>query len=324
MRIVFAGTPHFADTALQTLLAADSSCNFHVVGVFTQPDRPSGRGLKLTPSPVKQTAVSHNIPVYQPRSLKLDGSYCDDAIAAKTALETLAPDVMIVAAYGLILPQWALDLPRAGCVNIHASLLPRWRGAAPIQRAIQAGDTESGVGLMRMALGLDTGDIYAEQRLAITPNMTGGQLHDALAIAGADLLCQQLNAIVSGALNPTPQAQEGINYAHKLLREHGTLDWALPAQTLANQVRAFDPTPGCSFERLDTGNNPKIYKVWAAHALETVAVANSHRIGQCVAISEAGVDMVCGDHTVLRITEIQKPSGKRLSVSACWQSLGDL
>jgi methionyl-tRNA formyltransferase len=325
MRIVFSGTPHFADCALKALLASDAAHSFQVVAVFTQPDRPAGRGMKLTPSPVKKTALSYGaqgIPVYQPRSLKLDGQYPDDAQAAKTVLETLAPDVMIVAAYGLILPQWALDLPKAGCINIHASLLPRWRGAAPIQRAIQAGDTESGVGLMRMALGLDTGDIYAQSPLPITPCMTGGQLHDALAQLGASLLCQHLGAIVAGVLPAAPQAAIGINYAHKLLREHGVLDWRLDATTLANQVRAFDPTPGCSFEQLDAQGHLHTYKVWAAHALATSAHTLGKNVGEVVAVGQAGVDIVCGDNTLLRMTEIQKPGGKRLFVSACWQGLG--
>jgi methionyl-tRNA formyltransferase len=315
MRIIFAGTPHFADTALQALLAADSSLNYEVIAVFTQPDRPSGRGMKLTPSPVKQTALTHGIAVYQPRSLKLDGKYPDDAIAAQLALKTLAADVMIVAAYGLILPQWALDMPRAGCINIHASLLPRWRGAAPIQRAIQAGDTASGVGLMHMELGLDTGAVYAQSRCDITPSTTGGQLHDALAALGASLLCQHLPAIVAGTLKPVPQAVDGVNYAHKLLREHGVLDWQLPAAVLANQVRAFDPSHGCSFE------HGEIYKVWAAHAINPADVPQPLAVGTVLALTVAGVDIACGDSTVLRITEIQKPGGKRLAVSACWQGL---
>jgi methionyl-tRNA formyltransferase len=312
MRIVFAGTPHFADTALHALLTADPSLNFNVVGIFTQPDRPAGRGMKLTASPVKQTALAYGIPVFQPRSLKLNGNYPDDAITAETTLQTLAPDVMVVAAYGLILPQWTLTLPRMGCVNIHASLLPRWRGAAPIQRAIQAGDTESGVCLMQMEAGLDTGAIYTQHAVAITSNTTGGQLHDALSAVGATMLCQHLPAIVAGKLIATPQNNIGINYAHKVLREQGALDWTQTASILANQVRAFDPTHGCHFE-----HGGQIYKVWAAQALPTTA----HQLaGSILGISEQGLDIACSVG-ILRITEIQKSGGKRLPIKACWQAL---
>jgi methionyl-tRNA formyltransferase len=309
IRVVFAGTPHFADAALQALLAA----GFNVVGVFSQPDRPSGRGLKLTPSPVKQTALAHGIAVYQPRSLKLDGKDPQDAAQAQTALSALAPDVMVVAAYGLILPQWTLDLPTSGCVNIHASLLPRWRGAAPIQRAIEAGDTHSGVCLMNMELGLDTGAVYARESMAIESQMTGGQLHEALAAMGARLLCHHLSAIVSGSLSAIPQVESGVNYAHKLLREHGLLDWQQSAVQLANQVRGFDPTPSCAFEHLGQS-----YKVWAAHALPN---DGHHAAGSILNVTEQGVDIACSTG-ILRITEIQKPGGKRLPVKACWQHLG--
>jgi methionyl-tRNA formyltransferase len=321
MKIIFAGTPHFADAALQALLKQ----GFNIVAVFTQPDRPSGRGLKLTPSPVKQTALAHNIPVHQPRSLRLDGKYPEDAAAAQVALNALQADVMVVAAYGLILPQWTLDAPQAGCINIHASLLPRWRGAAPIQRAIAAGDTASGVCLMHMELGLDTGAVYAQQAIAITPTTTGGDLHDALATLGADMVCQHLPAIVAGHMPATPQSEVGVNYAHKLLREHGALDWNKTAIELANQIRAFDPTPGCSFEHAG-----QVYKVWAAHALVHISnVLTDHIAGKVLAVTAQGVDIACGNDTknrahgsVLRITEIQKAGGKRLPVSACWQHLG--
>lgn len=309
MKIVFAGTPHFADAALRALIEA----GFNVVGVLTQPDRPSGRGMKLTPSPVKQTALENAIPVFQPLSLRLDGKYPEDAASTQAALLALAPDVMIVAAYGLILPQWTLDLPKAGCVNIHASLLPRWRGAAPIQRAIEAGDTASGVCLMAMELGLDTGAVYAQETLPIPATMTGGALHDALASMGARMLCQHLPAIVAGQLAATPQAEHGVNYAHKLLREHGLLDWTKTATQLAHQVRGFDPTPGCAFE-----HGGQSYKVWAAHAVDGAAAQPA---GSLLSVTEHGVDIACAQGT-LRITEIQKPGGKRLPVKACWQHLG--
>lgn len=321
INLVFAGTPAFADCALQALLAQPHA--FNVRAVFTQPDRPSGRGLKLLPSAVKQTALSHGIAVHQPRSLKLDGKHPEDAAAAQVALRALAPDVMVVAAYGLILPQWTLDLPQAGCVNIHASLLPRWRGAAPIHRAIEAGDTDSGVCLMDMELGLDTGAVYARQAVPIGATATGGVLHDALAALGAQMLCQHLPAIVSGVLQPVRQNADGVNYAHKLLREHGQLDWHRPAVQLVNQIRAFDPSPGCSFEH---GN--QTYKVWAAQASaahhEGYPSLSSRSVGRVLAVSAQGVDVACGPHAhdVLRITAIQKPGGKRLPVAACWQGLG--
>ncbi len=309
MRLVFAGTPHFADSALQALIHR----GFDVVGVLTQPDRPSGRGMKLTPSPVKQTALAHGIAVYQPLSLRLDGKYPQDAASAHAALRALQPDVMVVAAYGLILPQRTLDLPTAGCVNIHASLLPRWRGAAPIQRAIEAGDTDSGVCLMAMELGLDTGAVYARQTLPISPTMTGGALHDALAVMGARMVCEHLHAIVDGSLKALVQAADGISYAHKLLREHGVLDWSKSAVQLANQVRGFDPTPGCAFE-----HGGQSYKVWAACALDETCALPA---GSVLRVTANGVDIACTSG-VLRITEIQKPGGKRLPVNACWQQLG--
>ncbi len=323
MNIVFAGTPHFADSALQALLAQPQcghADDFKVVAVFTQPDRPSGRGLKLTPSPVKLTALANGIPVHQPRSLKIDGKYPDDARVAQAVLADLKPDVMVVAAYGLLLPQWTLDAPRAGCINIHASLLPRWRGAAPIQRAIEAGDTVSGVCLMRMDIGLDTGGVYAQRTVPIGPSTTGGALHDALALEGAQLLCEHLTAIASGALIAAAQSESGVSYAHKLLREHGQLDWQRSAAELALQVRGYDPSPGCSFEHAGQS-----YKVWAAQSLESSST-QAHAAGTVLAVSAQGLDMACGAHgsEVLRITQIQKAGGKRLSVAACWQSLQSL
>jgi methionyl-tRNA formyltransferase len=311
VRIVFAGTPPFADAALQALIAADHD----VVGVLTQPDRPAGRGMKLAASPVKQTALAQGIPVYQPLSLRLDGKHPEDAALARDALLALSPDVMVVAAYGLILPQWTLDLPRAACVNIHASLLPRWRGAAPIQRAIEAGDAHSGVCLMRMAIGLDTGDIYAQESLPITSTTTGGELLARLTELGAGMLCQHLPAIVSGHLVATPQSTDGVTYAHKLLREHGQLDWSRTAEQLALQVRAFDPVPGCTFE-----SRGQSYKVWAAQA---IAEQHGQGAGQIMRISPQGIDISCAQG-LLRITEIQKSGGKRLPLAACWQQFTHL
>ncbi|MFJ0673968.1 methionyl-tRNA formyltransferase, partial [Bordetella bronchiseptica] len=205
MRLVFAGTPEFARIALDALLAAGHD----VPLVLTQPDRPAGRGLKLTPSPVKQAALAAGIEVAQPRSLRLDGRYPDEAAAARAQLERVAPDVMVVAAYGLILPQWTLDLPRLGCLNIHASLLPRWRGAAPIQRAIEAGDAETGVTIMQMDAGLDTGDMLLERAVPIGAQQTAAQLHDELALAGGQAIVDALAALGQGGLAPRRQRARG-------------------------------------------------------------------------------------------------------------------
>ena len=315
MKIIFAGTPHFADAALLALLAA----SMNVVAVFTQPDRPAGRGLKLTPSPVKQTALAHGIAVHQPRSLRLDGKYPQDAAAAQTALTELQADVMVVAAYGLILPQWVLDAPRAGCVNIHASLLPRWRGAAPIQRAIEAGDAASGVCLMRMDAGLDTGAIYAVQPVAIDDQTTGGDLLAALTALGAQMTVQHLPSIVAGTLPAIAQRDTGITYAHKLQRADGILDFSKSAYQLCLQIRAFDPTPGCTFE-----HGGESYKVWAAtaHPADQFAAA-----GTVLKADASGVRIACGtpeNPSILNIHTLQKAGGKRQAVQACWQSLQSL
>ena len=308
MRIIFAGTPHFADVALQALLAAGHS----IVAVLTQPDRPAGRGLKLTPSPVKLTALAQGIPVHQPRSLRLDGKYPEDAAAAQALLRGLQADIMVVAAYGLILPQWALDTPRAGCVNLHASLLPRWRGAAPIQRAIQAGDTQSGVCLMHMEAGLDTGPVYATGVVDIAADTTGGALLATLSECAAQLICKHIGAIVAGTLTAVPQAEQGVVYADKLARADGELNWALPATQLAMQVRAFDPVPGCSF-----AHGGLVYKVWAAKAEPS---DTKQAAGTVLSLGAQSLRVACGVG-VLNITEIQKPSGRRLPIAEAWQGL---
>src|SRR6195952_4683136 len=212
LRVVFAGTPEFAAAALAAIHAA----GFTVPLVLTQPDRPAGRGMKLQPSPVKQFAQAQSIPVAQARSLRLDGKYPGDALAARAALEEARPDVMVVAAYGLILPQWVLELPRLGCLNIHASLLPRWRGAAPIHRAIEAGDAETGVTIMQMDAGLDTGDMLIEESLAIAPTDNTAALHDRLAPLGGRLIVEALELAACGSLRRTPQPAQGISYAHKI------------------------------------------------------------------------------------------------------------
>ena len=231
LRVVFAGTPDFAASSLAAVLDSEHE----VVAVYTQPDRPAGRGRKLTPSPVKQLAQEHGLPVYQPASLK-------DA-DAQAELAALNADVMVVVAYGLLLPQAVLDTPRLGCINVHASLLPRWRGAAPIQRAIEAGDSASGVTIMQMDAGLDTGAMLYEVRTPITSRTTGGDLHDRLAIQGANALVNVLDQLDSSSLEATPQPEEGVTYAAKLSKAEAELDFTQPAEQLARKIRAFNPWP---------------------------------------------------------------------------------
>ena len=256
MKVIFAGTPEFASAALQQLLAA----GFSVPLVLTQPDRPAGRGLKLQASAVKQLALQHGIAVAQPRSLRLDGKYPEDAAAAQAAMVAAGADVMVVAAYGLILPQWVLDLPRLGCLNIHASLLPRWRGAAPIHRAIEAGDAHTGITIMQMDAGLDTGDMLQVAQLPIADDDTTPSLHDKLAVLGGQCIVQALQALRLGSLQPTAQPrlpqdaapdseaarQLGITYAHKIDKAEARIDWSHSAAAIARKVRALDPFPGCT------------------------------------------------------------------------------
>lgn len=305
MRIVFAGTPEFAAAALKALLAAGHDIPL----VLTQPDRPSGRGMKLRPSAVKQVALDHGIAVCQPRSLRLDGRYPEEAKAAREALEEARPDLMVVAAYGLILPRWVLDLPRHGCFNIHASLLPRWRGAAPIQRAIEAGDAATGITIMQMDEGLDTGDMLLKRELPISATHTAAQLHDELAQAGADAIIDAVARLESGQLQAEPQPAEGVTYAAKLDKAESPLDFSRPAAELARRVRAFDPVPGASMQ-LPGLDQP--VKVWAAEALdESTDVAP----GGIVRVAPAGIDIATASG-VLRLLELQKAGGRRQPVSA--------
>jgi len=310
MRIVFAGTPEFARMALVALIEAGHTIPL----VLTQPDRPAGRGLKLTPSPVKQAALDAGIPVAQPRSLRLDGKYPDEAAAAHRLLTEAAPDVMVVAAYGLILPQWTLDLPRLGCLNIHASLLPRWRGAAPIQRAIEAGDAQTGITIMQMDVGLDTGDMLDIRSVPIGPNDTAATLHDALAAVGARAIVDVVQAMADGhAPAPQPQPEAGVTYAAKLDKAEAALDWWLPAETLARRIRAFDPVPGAT-TRLPGLADP--VKVWAAHVLAADAAGTSSGTanpGDVLAATPEGIDVATGAG-VLRLTVLQKPGAKRQPV----------
>ncbi|CAM4323662.1 methionyl-tRNA formyltransferase [Bordetella muralis] len=303
MRLVFAGTPEFARVALDALLAA----GHEIPLVLTQPDRPAGRGLKLTPSPVKQAALTAGIPVAQPRSLRLDGRYPDEAAQARAQLEHAAPEVMVVAAYGLILPAWTLQLPARGCLNIHASLLPRWRGAAPIQRAIEAGDAETGITIMQMDEGLDTGDMLLERRVPIGDTDSAAQLHDALAAAGGEAIVQALQLLQAGSLQAQAQPADGVTYAAKLDKAEAALDCTQAAALLARRVRAFNPVPGATV-RLPGLEAP--VKVWRAEALDTVV---THAPGTLLQATEAGIDIATGDG-VLRLLELQKAGGKRQPV----------
>jgi methionyl-tRNA formyltransferase len=300
LRVAFAGTPEFAAAALKALLAAGAQ----VPLVLTQPDRPAGRGMKLTPSPVKnvavQAGVAAGIQVLQPRSLRLDGKYPEDAAAARDALLAAAPDVMVVAAYGLILPQWVLDLPRAGCVNLHASLLPRWRGAAPIHRAIEAGDAETGITLMQMDAGLDTGAMLSVERTVIAPNDTTSTLHDRLADLGAFMIVRDLPGVVTGRTAPVAQPTEGVTYAEKIRKDEAPIDWTHSATAIERRMRAFDPFPGCSTRVAD-----QELKLWRASV-----VPLSGAPGQVLACGKHSFVVACGEGA-LEVSEVQRAGGKR-------------
>ncbi len=302
LRVAFAGTPAFASAALQALLEAD----FAVPLVLTQPDRPAGRGMKRQASPVKQLALAHGLPLAQPRSLRLDGRYPEDAQAARVALQAADADVLVVAAYGLILPRWALELPRLGALNIHASLLPRWRGAAPIQRAIEAGDAETGVTIMQMDEGLDTGDMLLAARLPIAADATSASLHDQLATLGARLIVEALHLARQDGLEPVPQPQQGVSYAHKIEKAEAVVDWRQPAELIERRVRAFDPFPGAS-----TALGPAVIKLWGARVEPDDIGLPPAPAGTVLAIDEGGVRVACGAG-VLRLTELQRAGGKRL------------
>ena len=333
MRVIFAGTPEFARVALEHLLAA----GFTVPLVLSQPDRPAGRGMKLQASPVKQCALEHGIAVAQPRSLRLDGKYPEDAAAAQAAIAAAQADVMVVAAYGLILPQWVLDAmsaarppegakaplggsePRAagsvgaqglGCLNIHASLLPRWRGAAPIHRAIEAGDAETGVTIMQMDAGLDTGDMLLCEATAIAPADTQALLHDRLADMGGRLIVQALRQAAAGGLVATPQPAEGVTYAHKIDKAESLIDWSQSAEVIARRVRAFDPFPGAS-----TQLGADTIKAWSCE-IDSCSRPSDARCGQILLVSDDGIRVACGAGSVLRLTVLQRAGGKRLPAAA--------
>jgi methionyl-tRNA formyltransferase len=262
--------------------------------VLTQPDRPSGRGMKLTPSPVKLEAQKHGLPVYQPESLKEPASH--------EPIKSAQAEVMVVAAYGLILPQAVLDIPARGCLNIHASLLPRWRGAAPIQRAIEAGDKETGICIMQMEAGLDTGPVMLEKRLPILETDTGASLHDKLAVLGAQAIVEALAKL--GELKPIPQPVQGVTYAGKLSKEDARLDWGLPGEILARKVRAFNPAPGAW-----TPFNGEALKIWQAEA-----VPGKGRPGEVLSV-DGGIVVACGQDA-LKISELQKAGARRMDAAA--------
>ncbi|MBD9413473.1 methionyl-tRNA formyltransferase [Pseudomonas sp. PDM16] len=297
MRIVFAGTPEFAASHLQALLDAGRD----IVAVYTQPDRPAGRGQKLAPSPVKQLALQHNIAVYQPQTLRDP--------AAQAELTALKPDLMVVVAYGLILPQVVLDTPRLGCINSHASLLPRWRGAAPIQRAVQAGDASSGVTVMQMEAGLDTGPMLLKVTTTITAEDTGGSLHDRLAELGSAAVVEAVTKLAAGGLKGEVQDDCLATYAHKLNKDEARLDWSRPADELERLVRAFNPWPICH-----STLNGEPLKVLAAQLGE-----GNGAPGTVLTADKNGLTIACSEGA-LRLTRLQLPGGKPLAFSDLYNS----
>ncbi|MBV8634007.1 MAG: methionyl-tRNA formyltransferase [Burkholderiaceae bacterium] len=306
MRVAFAGTPEFAAVALEAILAA----GFTVPLVLTQPDRPAGRGMKLQASPVKQVSQREGIALSQPLSLRLDGKYPADAQAAQLAIQAAQIDVMVVAAYGLILPQWVLDAPRLGCLNIHASLLPRWRGAAPIHRAIEAGDAQTGITIMQMDAGLDTGAMMLVDSLPIAPADTTATLHDKLAEQGGQLIVRALQQLAAGVVLPaTVQPDEGVCYAHKIDKIESQIDWAADAAQIERRLRAFDPFPG-GLGHLDG----EAIKIWRA-----ACCAGQGQPGQVLSVDASGVVVACGQGAV-KLLELQRAGGKRLPAQAFLQS----
>ena len=302
MKIVFAGTPEFASIALNALIKA----GHQIPLVLTQPDRPAGRGMKMHPSAVKQLALSHAIPVEQPVSLRLNGTHGETAQQIYDQIRHIAPDVMIVVAYGLILPKAFLDLPRYGCLNIHASLLPRWRGAAPIQRAIESGDKETGISIMQMDEGLDTGPVLAKAAVPIDPKITASGLHDCLAELGSKLILSTLQAIQQGTCQPVIQDEQAASYAAKILKDEARLDFGCSSSVVANKIRAFNPFPGCVAIYRDTP-----LKIWKAETVPHTAPASA---GQILSVGDDGIVVACGQGAI-RILELQKPGAKRLPVS---------
>ncbi|MDH5600057.1 MAG: methionyl-tRNA formyltransferase [Gammaproteobacteria bacterium] len=299
LRIIFAGTPDFAAISLMALIESEHE----VVAVYSQPDRPAGRGRKLRASPVKEVALKYNIPVYQPEKLK--------DIDAQEELRSLNADVMVVAAYGLLLPQAVLDIPKFGCLNIHASLLPRWRGAAPIQRAIAAGDKESGISIMQMNAGLDTGDILQLSSCPITEQDNGGSLHDKLAEIGASAILETLNNVANHSLNPVVQDDALATYAHKLDKKEAQINWQNSAVEIERLVRAFNPWPVAY-----TRHEDKTLRIWQAKVIELNSpTKTNYKPGTVVSCDKKGIDVICGEG-ILRILNLQPSGSKAMDVAA--------
>lgn len=292
-RIVYMGTPDFAVLPLQALLRGDDP----VVGVFTQPDKKTGRGMKWLPTPVKVAAEEAGVPVFQPQKLR-------DPEAVQQ-LRTLRPDLVVVAAYGQILSEEVLAIPGQGCLNIHASLLPRWRGAAPLQRALLAGDAQTGISIMAMEKGLDTGPVYAMATTALNPTLTGGELHDLLARQGADLLMETLKKMKAGPVIPTPQPEEGVTYAEKLTRQDEYIDWQRTALAIQRQIHALNPWPSAS-----AGLGKERIKLFRC----TLGTLPTGQPGEVVALHPEGPELSCGDGTII-LTEVQKPGKKRVAAA---------
>ena len=303
MKIIFAGTPEFAAVALAALLTTEHE----IVAVYTQPDRKAGRGQKLSASAVKQLALTHNIPVYQPLHFK---SSTEEGLAAQAELAALGADVMVVAAYGLILPQVVLDTPKYACLNIHGSLLPRWRGAAPIQRAIATGDTETGVTIMKMAAGLDTGDMLYKTFSPISAEDTSASVHDSLAAQGAEAIVTVLASIetLQQYLDSREVQDEALTvYAHKLSKAEAKIDWSMDALQIDRNIRAFNPWP-VAFIQLDTEHNLRVWNSTLSHLN-----AEQAQVGEIIAIDQHGVHVACANHTVITLTALQWSGGKALN-----------
>jgi len=298
VKLIFAGTPQFAASALEALLG-----EHRIVAVLTQPDRPAGRGMQLVASPVKQLALQHGLPVLQLATLKAE--------AIQHELAALDADAMVVAAYGLILPQAVLDIPRYGCLNIHASLLPRWRGAAPIQRAIQAGDAETGITIMQMDAGLDTGDMLLRRACPIAPDDTAQTLHDKLAVLGAECIRETLHLLQEQRLAPVRQDDAAATYAAKLLKSEAQIDWRLDAQQIGRNVRAFNPFPVCH-----ASLNGMAVKVWRA----AVRPGTHGEPGEVLAVDRGGITVACG-RDALHLEVLQRPGGKAQPAAQFLQSV---
>lgn len=306
LNIVFAGTPDFAARHLEALLQSPHN----IVAAYTQPDRPKGRGKKLTASPVKDIALAAGVPVYQPLNFK----NAED----REALAALKPDIMIVVAYGLLLPQEVLDTPTLGCINVHGSLLPRWRGAAPIQRAIEVGDTQTGITIMQMDAGLDTGDMLLKTLCDITPEDTASSLHDKLAEMGPPALLSTLHMIASDVAEPEKQDDNAATYAHKLLKPEATIDWSEPAEVIHRRVRAFNPFPICNSPLCQAEEEPVVVKIYQAELGQ-----GKGQPGAILNTSKQGIEVACGEHSLI-IKSLQIPGKKPMDAASFLNGFGHL